>query len=397
MEIGFNIIVDKIDDYIGWFSKNDLYSYDPCDFVFSKFLPVPKKPNMRLYKVLAYGLDTYFPSIGRLTVKKQKSVISSALFSEGLMNMINLNTNYEVYLPSVNREIDWLINKNCEGYCGYSWGLPFDWCMGDDGKGSGVFAPVGTPFSTLSLYPVRAMKLVGDSGYRPDLHKIYKYASCLFMKELKRRYFNVSSPSVSLSYSPLDNFYVVNVNSYAAATLCLISEELDFAEELIQYVLDEQNDAGYWNYWGSQEKGREEVIDSLHQCYIIQNLMTCYDVFKTSELKESIRKGVKYFSENFIDGRGVTKFSIHETKNYIEEYEIIDIAESINMFMDVSKIFPEYHDMVHDLMRNVFYSYSNPGKPYFKTRQLPKNGVDVPYIRWGQSQIFHTLTRYYGF
>jgi hypothetical protein len=392
-----NLLLNRINNLGRWLDDNKLYGNDPCDFICNNFLGDVERLKKRcgigiLDRYSVYSVENYFPRAARIFIKKHKSAVSSALFVDGLLNMDDCrsdkkNTNV------IARELDWIAKNRCKRYRGYSWGLPFDWVMGDDGKGNGILAKEGTPYSTLSIYPVNAFIHAEQSGVLPDYYSsVAKESKYLFTHYLKRR--AMTPNSISLSYSPLDDFYIVNVNSYAAATLCKIGEEYDLARCLIQYVLDEQLPDGSWNYWGRVETNRQPCVDSLHQVYIMQNLLTCYNILKLPEIKQSIVRGLEFFVDNFIENGLILKFPRRYKDIYVEEHELIDISESLSLFIEIVEMFPKYSEWVDIFLTSILTAYSSNNK-YLRTKIDPKNGVDIPFIRWGQSQAFFAMTKYY--
>jgi hypothetical protein len=292
------------------------------------------------------------------------------------------------------KELDWLVKNRCNRYKGYSWGLPFDWFMGNDGKGNGVLSKEGTPYSTLSIYPINAFMHARESKILPEkYYDVVTNSKYLFTHYLKKR--TMPSTSISVSYSPVDDFYIINANAYSAAALCRINESIPLAKQLVKYVLEEQNKDGSWNYWGSIEKERHTSVDSLHQVYILQCLAMCHDRLGDIEIKNSIEHGIEFFISNFFEDGHILKFPQSYKDIYQEEYELIDISESLSFFIDISSLFPRYLEWVDILFSGLMGDYSLNGKSYFRTKLNPKSGIDIPFIRWGQIQAFNAITKYY--
>ena len=146
-------------------------------------------------------------------------------------------------------------------------------------------------------------------------------------------------------------------------------------------MLTEQNEDGSWYYWGSQER-LHKGIDSLHQCYIIENLFYCYKINKNREVKKSIDKGIEYFERSFPrDDFLISKFP--NSPNYLE---LIDQAESISMFIALGKLL-----VAQKIIESTFRYFKVKDKPYFYSAIANVRKIKVPYIRWGHSQMLLAL------
>ncbi len=369
-----------IEDLVAWMESEDLKSYDPFDLQSTKL--VMMLSGILPGKVMQFGLYPLkrFPSLYHPFVARKKAATSSAIYASACW-LMGWNGKAE-------KELDWLESHACTGYSGFCWGLPFDWMMRKD-----VIAKVGTPYSTIIIYMVDAFLL----GYKATGKKKYLDIALstanFFEKDLKRTFDD--GDSVCLSYSPMDDLRVTNVNSYAAANLYTVynytkDENIrNLADKLIRFVISEQNENGSWNYFCRLEK-RENWIDSLHQCYIMENLYRCYLVNNDKKILDSVEMSFEYFIHNFITEDGlISKYPVNQKFLIGTRYELMDIAESITLFSLLKK--KEYAEPALETLAKRFRI---PGKPYYYSYLVGGEGTTTPFIRWGEAQALYALAFY---
>lgn len=386
-------------DIMGWIHKIKLKSYDPYDVISSPiydFFEQNKPKSGILSKYSVYTVEKKFPKISRIICPKRKSTTSSSIYASSCYRMYDL-THDEKWKIRGEKELLWLIN-NKSTYPGSSWGLPFVWNMGNC-----VYAPVGTPYSTISIYMIDAFndgfKHSYWNEYKPNYFDVLVKSHILFTDQLK--ILEESDDSLYLSYSPLDNLKVINVQSYAAVALyatrwCreLINSGkdpyLEFSNKLTNTVIKEQSDDGSWNYWGKDDK--RHSVDSLHQCYIMQNLYRCYLMNKDDRILSAVNTGIEYYLKNYIEDEKIRKFPIG-LEGWFAGYELIDIAEATRLFMLLDN--KKYTDMC---INSMISNFKIENKPYFisclnDNRRI--GGIDdIPYLRWGQTQAALAMGEY---
>lgn len=357
-----------------WMESENLQSYDPYDLESTRL--VMKLSGIIPGKIIRAGLNPLkrFPAIYHPFVAKKKAATSSALYASACL-MMGWNEKAE-------KELGWLETHACKGYSGYCWGLPFDWRMGNS-----VIARQGTPFSTITIYMTDAF-LAGyeKTGNRKYL-SIAESTAEFFVNDLKRTY--EDEDKICLSYSPLDNFQIINVNSYGAANLYSIfrftnnNQYRTMAEKLINYILDEQNDDGSWNYW-SKNHVDNKTVDSLHQCYIMENLFRCYLINKDQRISKSIEHSLIFFIEKYYNSGEISKNP--GDKHY---GELIDAAEAIILFSLLKK-----RDFLEETLSKTIERFGIRDSPFFYSAISDDKKDKTPYTRWGQSQILFALSDY---
>jgi len=382
----------SIDDLINWLEDENLTSYDPFDIQSSKiwgYLTSKNSPPFTLIKKLLIISEKLFPNFIRIFSHKTKASTSVALFTSSCSMFYQTNKNDKL-LKTIQDNLKWLEENSSKGYSGYCWGLPFNWYLPE-----GIIAGINTPCSTILIYMMDAFllghKVIGNDNYKKIAFSIADFLIHDLNKDM------LDENTICSSYTPLDNFHVINVNSYVAASLYTIfgytkdTKLINYSDKLINYVLKEQNEDGSWYYWGSQKRTKD-VVDSLHQCYILENLYRCYLINNDKRIFHSIQKGLDYFTKNLYHNGQIKKFTNPKYNNY--PLELIDHAEAVIMFTMLSNDF-NTKEYAEKTVNYVFQKFKIKNKSYFYSyiiKSIPKN---IPYIRWGESQTLYALSFYY--
>lgn len=385
-------LINIIEDLINFLENENLTSYDPYDVQSSfigKYLQKTKSnPIKNLLRKSALIMEKKYPKIMRINSKKTKSATSSSLFICSCFMSYYLNKDQKLIEKAI-KELIWLEENSSKGYSGCCWGLPFNWYLPRN-----IVADKNTPCSTIVIYMLDAFllayKTTKDTSYRDIAFSIGDFVK----KDLNEDI--IDENTICLSYTPLDKFHVINVNSYVAAILYIIysytkdNSLVNYADKLLNYVFKEQNEDGSWYYWGSQERITES-IDSLHQCYIIENLYRCYLVNKSPVIYSSIEKALNFYINNFFSEGKITKFCDPKYDRY--PLELIDHAEAIIMFSMLDRDFKTIK-YATKVIEYTLEKFKIPNKPYFYSYILNGKPVDIPYIRWGISQILYAYAFY---
>jgi len=386
-----NMII-SIEDLINWLDNENLTSYDPFDIQSSRTWKILNNSTffpIRLIKKYLIILEKLFPRFIRIFSHKTKASTSVALFASSCAMIYQIDKN-EKLLRNIQDKLNWLEENKSEGYSGYCWGLPFKWYLPEN-----IVADINTPCSTILIYIMDAFllghKLTGNDHYKEVALSISNF----LIKDLNKDI--IDEKTICSSYTPLDNFHVINVNSYVAATLYTLfsysknKNLIEYSDKLINYVIKEQNEDGSWFYWEKNEKSKD-VVDSLHQCYIIENLYRCYLINKDKRIFDSIQKCLDYFIKNLYRNGQIKKFTDEKYKDY--PLELIDHAEAITMFTMLSNDF-NTKKYAEKTVNYVFQKFKIKNKSYFYSYIIKSIPKDIPYIRWGESQILYALSFYY--
>jgi len=370
---------------------SDFASYDWYDFWSTQFGLVlsrafqnrRRRSNLKfLLAAPAYLalrlLKDYFPFILKPFTRKTKSATTVALAASSYFMIYKLGKDKK-YLDAGKKQLAWLEKNASKGYAGYCWGLPFDW------QCPGILFRKGTPCSTIFTYIIEAFQR-GYALTKDELYlKVLRSITDFLIKDLN--YTEIDKHRTRSSYTPLDNFAVVNASSYVAASLYLIcsKKHIALADKLVNYVLSQQNPDGSWDYW---EKGRRKkaVVDSLHQCYIIENLYLCYLRNRNGKIKYSLLKAIAFFENNLIQRDYSVRFSTTSAR----PLSLITHAETITM---LSLLSADFNTMAlsEKVLRSCAHNFRMKSSCFFMTSVAPFMNVKVPYFRWGQAQIAYAM------
>lgn len=374
-----NQIEKKLFDLSCWLVDTNLASGDPFAFQCSDIGVMISKTSPKYAGGVLYRIDQKFPRLADIIFRHRTAPHSVALFVQACLLMDRHQP--RLWGWRTHRWINWLLEHSNKEYP-YTWGIPFKWLMG-----TGVLAPANTPMSTVTPYCSDAFYMASTS---------YPYEKSYLSVALSNANFIINSLNVvyeddnkkCLSYSPLDDFRIVNVQAYCASQLYRAyihtgnTNYKNVADKLINFVLEEQNEDGSWYYWSKQVPAPVISIDSLHQCYIMQGLYRCHIVNGDSKIKHSIERCVKYCKENLItDDLHVKKFSDRK-----HPYELIDAAEMVST-LDM------FNDQLSDtLLESTMDKFAIASKSHFASTLNPRN--NIPYTRWGQSQMLFTMAQH---
>lgn len=390
--VDYKSIYDIIKNLIDWLNSEKLTSYDPFDIQSSRIWKILNNSTflpIRLIRKYLIIVEKIFPRFIRIFSYKTRASTSVALFASSCAMIYQINNNKKL-LTHVQDSLNWLEENKSNDYSGFCWGLPFKWYLPES-----IVADINTPCSTILIYMLDAFllghKITGEDHYKQVALSI----SDFLINDLNKD--KIDENTICSSYTPLDNFHVINVNSYVAAILYSIytytkdSSLIEYADKLLNYVFKEQNEDGSWYYWEKNEKTKD-VVDSLHQCYIMENLYRCYLINKDKKIFDSIQKGLDYFTKNLYREGQIIKFSDEKYKDY--PLELIDHAEAIIMFTMLSNDF-NTKEYAKETLNCVFQKFKIKNKSYFYSYIIKSIPKDIPYIRWGESQILYALSFYY--
>lgn len=388
----------NISNLAEWMKSNGLKSHDPFDIQSSRpYIWLISHVGMAdIARYLLFGMEKCTPFLSKLLVEKRKAATTSAVYADACLKMYGSTKNPK-WLYDGCDELDWLVDNVSPGYHGACWGLPFDWAMGD-----GVIAKTGTPYSTIIIYMIDALV----AGYKATNNK--KYLDCavstigFFTRDLHQEV--IDEDTICSAYSPVDRLQVINVNSYVAVALYELyqyskdDESIEYANKLLNFVLKAQHGDGSWPYTVNGT-----MVDSLHQCYIIENLFRCYQVNGDKKLLDAAERGVICFYDNFYDAGTIRKLPQSDPKSKYYDLELMDASETVAMCerLLLEDVFEPQSDVAIKLRRmrsDVFYTtervFRLKDKPYYKSKVRKVPG-DIPYMRWGESQWLYAMaTRY---
>ena len=388
MKPSVNNVLKDLGRIVVWMQKNNWAGYDPYDvkgLPFFRWLERNKRflgvSQVELAAEIAMNL---FPVTIRklLNIRPQENAKAMALIARGSLKIYKV-TNLIQYLSLADMSLNWLIrhnHANSERQLG--WGYPFDWQ-------SVVFIPRETPLIVVSSLGGHALL---------DRFELSKNNRWLFYAQKVKNFLlealnqtEYEDGSISLSYSCIDNFRVINSNMYGASFLARYGilakdeEAIQFSRKIRRFVLNHQREDGAWEYWAD----KASIVDAYHLGITLEwlDLAIKYDAPLKGEL-EALDKGLKYFISKFVRPDGMCPFK----DNSLYPIDIHAVAQCI---VTLSQLLPcEEINIVRRIVEFANSRMKNKDGTFIY--RILKFGLKsrIPFIRWGQAWMFWALANY---
>lgn len=369
-----------------WISDNGFLGWDPYDIKGSRFFVWVQNKSTKIFRVLSL-IERCAPVMTRkiLGVNKQVNAKAMALLALSYINLYKRNQ-YDEYLKKYKECIHWLVNHNHvnDSEC-LGWGYPFDWQ-------SLIFIPRETPLCVPTVLVGHAMldyyELSNEDMTKSYLLKIKNF----LLQKLNRSYFNEKN-MVCFSYSPLDDYLVINANLYTASFLTRYAivfndnEVLDLSRAARRFSISQQHLDGSWNYWSELYKFKfDRTVDNYHTGIVLQWLKICleYDPGFYGE-KEALCQGTDFYLRQLFTKEGKPKI----TENKVYPIDIHSIAQSLITFnyladiVDKTLVDKVYQYAIREMKDSEGFFYYRK----YKYGPTPK----IAYLRWGQAWMLYAL------
>lgn len=381
----------------GWLERNGWAGYDPYDIkatglyarlVDSRFaegvLP------LRALRKGFLGFEQRFPLLARQLLGVRKNIIPKAmgLFARGYLDLYEV-TGEERFKTKALECLDWLLEHPCSGYSGLCWGLPFDWQ-------SFVFFPAGTPYAIVTAIIGdafwRAYRLFDENEYLAACESVCRF----FVNDLRTD--AIDSTTLCLSYTPLDDFHVHNVNLHVAECLTRVGKEIrngryvELGRKAAEYALREQNPDGSLFYWGrAQDPYAPRHIDHYHAGFEIRMLHAMWTLTGDERYHQAAAGYYAFYRRLLFSPDGSPKTTLDRAY----PIDIHACAEAILCNATLAKTFPDARELLPEVVKWVIANMQTQ-KGWFAfeiiERGSRKYKVNVPYIRWGQAWMLRALT-----
>lgn len=394
-------IADRIELLDSWIDRNGWHGWDPYDLKgHALFLQLQQNPSSgiaRLYKTFCLGMSEVFPIFSRrvLKIRPQINAKGIALLAMAYILHFKLSAN-EHYLYKYHDCINWLLdNSHVKSDRHLGWGYPFDWQ-------SLIFFPKETPLGVPSALAGQALldgwEVLGDEIFLKHANQVKDF----FIEKLNIIRFPQSG-GICFSYSPLDDYLVVNSNLYVAAFLTrygVLADDrktLRIARQARLFSIRQQDDDGAWPYWARSYRVRfPRFVDNYHTGITLQwlALSNAYDPSNNSA-DDAVIRGLDYYLKNLFTAEGAARFTDHRTYP-------LDIHGPAQAFATFNQL-ADY--VLPDLVRKVFTftmrTFSAPqGHFYYRVMSIGKHRrftSKIPYFRWGQAWMRYGLVNLYQY
>ncbi|MEO0127044.1 MAG: delta-aminolevulinic acid dehydratase [candidate division WOR-3 bacterium] len=417
--------VRKLESYL---EQNDYAGYDPYDALNGPFLKffAFNIPRLRLYYQQAFRrLPINFRAL--FGVPHGRNPKGIGLIAYGYLNLYE-KTKDEQYKNKAIDLLEWLDqNSSKQGHSGHCWGYNFDW------QSRAFFLPKGTPTvvntSFIGKAFVKAYEVLSERRYLD----IARSACDFILKDLNRSSNSQSSinnpqfatplsriphpvsgilhpvnsqseicnpkPEISFcfSYSPIDKYFVHNATALASSLLALVygrtgeKELYEVARRSILYVVNHQQENGFW-FYGEDEVARKTGIDNFHTGFVLESLKIYAEATNDHSFDENIKKGLKFYQENFFLPDGAPKY-FHNKIFPLDIHSAAQAIVTLIQLRDYGADMDLCDRVVNWMIKNMWDE--KRGYFYYQKGRFITN--KIPYLRWSQAWAFYALSMYLNY
>lgn len=381
-------VVDAFDRLDGWIRGNGWAGYDPYDIrgqtwyinLFGSWCP--EKLKSALYLAELNLPQQFLRKV--LRVKKQINAKGMGLLASAYLT--RYETTGEVrYLHDAEEILEWLFENACRAYPGMSWGYPFHWS-------SRIFIPRGTPSvvvtGTVGLAVLQHYRISRSQQSYEALLKIAEFFTGGLNRPIDQ------GNKLCFSYTPLDQFTVLNASMFAASYLAQLSALLDISEfrllalRAARYVTEEQNDDGSFYYWGSEPA---TTIDHFHTGFVLRFLDDVYRYIDADFVGTPLRRGFKFYFDHLFTDECVPKHTP------LADFPI-NIHSCAEAILCLSQLGPEYggFSRAFDVFRFTARHMRDSDGWYIAEIRRGWRGVfkiNIPFVRWSESWMLLAFAR----
>lgn len=310
--------------------------------------------------------------------------IADAHYAMGFALLFRATGRQEYYERAVHF-LEVLLETRCPGYERHGWGYPFNW------QTRGGVMPAGTPLITTTPYCYEAFEYVyridGKERWRKVLYSIAQHV----LHDYKDQ--SAGADASTCSYTPLEEFGVVNASAYRSFLLASAGREFGeseywkAAERNLNFVLQTQQPDGSWLY---AMDGARDFIDHFHTCFVMKGLAKVERLTGHAGCRRALKRGVEYYLANLFDGEGLPKPFSKAPRLTVYKRELYDCAECLNLCALLEEAFPVLGPVLEKELEDLLMVWRKPDGS-FRSRKLLAGWDNVPMHRWGQSELFRSL------
>lgn len=388
-------ILGMINQFDTWLRFYGEVSQDQYDFWATG---VGQKSKLLYYKKPLLGtllaspfvlMDAFTPAARKFFMHRQRFPMADAHFAMGYTYLYKATGNEEFYNRAVHF-LEELLKQKCPGFENTGWGYPFDWMTN-----SGVIHKF-TPLITNTPYGYEAFRDVyeidGKEKWKNVMISVANHVADDYAEE------KVDESSAASSYVPAAKIVgkirlVVNASSYRAFTLMDAAHKIGdpryskAAAKNLNFVIKSQRDDGSWFY---SADGTDPFIDHFHTCFVLKNLIKIHKLTPDNHLHSVIERGMNYYLNNLLNEKGLPKPFAMAQRLTVYKQELYDYAESLNLLLIFNGLKERTAGILKAQLSDLAENWQHK-HGYFRTRKLLIGWNNVPYLRWGQAQLFRSL------
>jgi hypothetical protein len=386
-------VSDALSGFTEWLRVFGETSWDHQSFFAG---PVGRRAKSLYYRNQIWGtaavapmivFEAALPSARRLFHHPMRFPIADAHYAMGFAFLYQA-TGDSSQLENAVHFLAELKKSRCRQFKEYCWGYPFDWVTRN-----GVLKEQ-TPLITSTPYVYEAFLQVFELDPRDEWKLILESIARHAAVDIKD--FKTSEKASSSSYTPYDSGGVINAAAYRA--FLLTSASLFFsnddywktAERNLNFVLENQNPDGSWFY---AVDGVRDFVDHFHTCFVMKALAKIHALTGHAATLEALGKGVSYYLDNLFDADGLPKPFSRAPRLTVYRRELYDCAECINLCLLLRDRFPQLETTLETVVKGILKDWIKPDGS-FRSRRLHLGWDNLPMHRWGQAQMFRSLTFY---
>lgn len=382
----------SLDALLGYCKSQDFKGWDPYDGLNSKVFKGIGLNKVAFFRLAWIQLFKRNPiNLRRLLLvpkgynPKGIGLFLSAYSKELIALREKQKDNHSDLERNVHELAELLIELRSEGYSGSCWGYNFDW----QARG-GLFFPFGTPTVVATTYAAYGLFDAYDATGNTRYLSVALDAVNFVLKDLTRDYRNdgtfLFSYSVTHGNNTVYNASLLGSKLLSRAYYYNRDESLiDVARGSVQAVMNAQEEEGSWVYG---ELPIQSWKDSFHTGFNLECLADYMKFTGDKSFEAGINLGFDYYIRNFFTNEGIPKY-------YNNEVFPIDIHSPAQLVVTLESLgrMKEYRGLVEKVINWTIDNMQDP-KGFFYYQKKKYWTTKIPYMRWSQAWMAHSLTVY---
>lgn len=381
----------SLDRFVSWLENYGELSQDHQDFYAGKLGRMAKALyyRRRWLGTLAVApmvfCEAFVPSARRFFNRRMRLPIADAHYAMGFALLFRATGKREHYEKAVHF-LEVLKQTRCPGYQFAGWGYPFHW------QTQNGIIRAGTPLVTTVPYCYEAFEHIhridGNDEWLDIMHSIAEHA----LRDYKD--FPAGPDAAACTYTPDGGHGVVNASAYRSFLLMSAAKEFgdnrfsQAATQNLNFVLQSQNADGSWPY---SVDGTRDFVDHFHTCFVMKGIAKIEKMTGHAGCRRALQKGVEYYLLNLFDDHGLPKPFSKAPRMTVYKHEIYDYAECLNLGMLLRGSFPCFDQTMQNVLVDILKHWTKRDGS-FRSRKLVLGYDNVPMHRWGQSEVFRSLS-----
>jgi hypothetical protein len=252
-----------------------------------------------------------------------------------------------------------------------------------------------TPLITTAPYVYEAFSQVHAADGSQNWLRIMQSIAAHAFKNYRDVKTGPDAATCGYTPAPDDPAGVVNASAYRAYLLTKAGIELsepryvETAGKNLNFVLASQNDDGCWFY---STDGQRDFVDHFHTCFVLKALAKIEMLTGCPRCHAAIERGVRYYLKNLVDAEGLPVPFSKAPRLTVYRRELYDCAECINLATLLYGRFPDLDRVLFNVLTELVTRWQKADGS-FRSRRLLLGWDNVPMHRWGQSQVFRSLSQ----